>query len=169
MQRRQLGSLLGLAVGGALWPAPSQAQSRRSELFRITRSKNANVVVYEAGLRGADLNRAQPVSAHWLMLAEDGRREELTWAERRLAYGFEVTDVALDQCRVTLLACKDRRLLVERAGPGFRAICRIAGQRAILQRIFVQTSEGGLLPSVQHVDLLGASSGGAPLKERLLR
>jgi Domain of unknown function (DUF4833) len=169
MQRRQLGSLLGVAIGGCLWPVPCSGANEHSQLFRIARSKNANVVVYRAKLRGVGLDPARPVSAHWLMLAEDGRREELTWAERQLAYGFEVTDVAADRCRVSLLACKDRQLVVERGVEGFRALCRIAGQRAVLQRIFVQTREGGLLPSVQHVDLFGSSLRGAPLTERLAR
>jgi Domain of unknown function (DUF4833) len=167
MQRRHLGAgLLGVAIGG-WWPAPCFGKSDGSQLFRIARSKNANVVVYRACLRGDGLNLAQPISAHWVMLAEDGRREELTWAERQFAYGFEVTQATADSCYVTLLACKDRPVLVERGAQGFRARCRVAGERAVLSRVFVQTREGGLVPSVQHVDLVGVSTRGAPLRERL--
>jgi hypothetical protein len=167
MQRRQLPGLLGLCLSGYLWPARASAEDDRGALFRITRSKNKNVVVYQANRRGNGLNLGEPIGAHWLMLAEDGRREELTWTERRLAYGFDVQDVALDHCRVTLLACRSRPLLVARGPRGFRALCRIAGEPAVLERIFVRTNESALVPSVSYVDLFGESLQGAPLSERL--
>jgi Domain of unknown function (DUF4833) len=162
MQRRGfLGALAALSWGNLADGAGS------GELFRIERSKNRNVVVYRAQGSPRGLSAAAPVSAYWLMLAEDGRREELTWAERRLAYGFEVSDVTPDRCRLTLQACSRRVLSVERVDGTFRAFCRVAGERASLERIFVQTRESGLLPSVQYVDLFGKGRGGATLRERL--
>jgi hypothetical protein len=167
MQRRQiLGALGAMAFGG--FAAVSTAAAS-DELFRIARSKNKNVVVYRANHGKSGLDAASPISAYWLMLAEDGRREGLTWAERQLAYGFEVAGVTSEGCQVTLSACSKRSLRIERAVRGFRAICTIAGQRAVLERIFVQASEGALLPSVQHVDLFGKSLSGLPISERLTR
>jgi hypothetical protein len=136
-------------------------------LFKILRSKNANVVRYLAVLEGNDLSQRQPVAAHWLMLAEDGHREELSWAERKLAYGFSVSELSPERCVVQLTAFKQRPLVVERRGKSFRATLSIAGQRATLERIFVQTSEGGLLPSVQYLDLFGSAADGSPLSERV--
>ena len=39
-------------------------------------------------------NANQPIDVYWLMLAENGRREELTWMERKMAYGFEVSGLS---------------------------------------------------------------------------
>lgn len=162
MQRRGfLGALAALSWGNVAEGASP------GELFRIERSKNRNVVVYRAQGSSRGLSKAAPVSAYWLMLAEDGHREELTWAERRLAYGFEVSDVTSERCRLTLRACSRRALSVERVDGAFRALGQVAGERALLERIFVQTREGALLPSVQYVDLFGKSRGGASLRERL--
>jgi hypothetical protein len=168
LQRRQLGSLVGGAAASMCFPGSGQAATRVETLFKIARSKNKNVVVYRAHRRDQGLDASRPISAHWLMLAEDGRHEELTWAERKLAYGFEVTDLATDHCRLSLTACQRRSISVERRPEGFRALCQIGGQRALLERIFVQAHEGALLPSVQHVDLFGKSLAGAPVAERLL-
>jgi hypothetical protein len=167
MQRREL--IAGFATAAFVGFSSASHATRRDELFRIGRSKNENVVIYEARRGPAGLHVPSPVSAYWLMLAEDGRREQLTWAERKLAYGYDVADVRPDGCLLTLSACSTRSLRIERANAGFRAICSIAGQRAVLERIFVQASEGALLPSVQHVDLFGKSLGGSPLSERLAR
>ena len=43
----------------------------------------------------------------------------------------------------------------------------IAGKRAALTRIFVQTTEGSLLPRVQYLDLFGTAVDGAAVHERL--
>ena len=136
-------------------------------LFTIARSKNANVVRYCARVSAKGLERARPIDAFWLMLAEDGRREELSWAERQLAYGFAVSNATERACTLRLTAFDARPVQVERSADGYRALVTVAGQRALLKRIFVQTSEGALLPSVQHLDLFGTTPGGAPLSERL--
>src|SRR4051794_4876468 len=63
--------------------------ARAQPLFVIARSKNENLVHYDACVREhGRLDPDDPVVAYWVMLAEDGRREGLSWLERRLAYGF---------------------------------------------------------------------------------
>lgn len=168
LTRKQLGGLLCGAALSSLLPGEAFAALSSSLLFTISRSKNKNVVRYLARCRDQALDTTQPVAAHWLMLAEDGRREELTWAERQLAYGFSASRVSADGCQLQLVAFNTRSISVERRAEGFRALVQIAGQRALLERIFVQTNEGGLLPSVVHVDLHGRSSSGAPLSERIM-
>ena len=85
-----------------------------------------------------------------------------------MAYGFSVAEASTDGCRVRLLAFKARRLTVRRRAERFRALVDIAGRRGWLERIFVQTSEGALLPSVVHVDLYGTSLDGEKLSERIV-
>src|SRR5438477_12797965 len=60
-------------------------------LFVIERSTNANVVHYDANVKpDGQLDPRQPISAYWVMAAEDGRREELSVFERSRAYGFTI-------------------------------------------------------------------------------
>jgi hypothetical protein len=167
LTRKQFGSLLGGAAIAGLLPSEALAFTHLRALFSIARSKNKNVVRYVARCQDQRLDTTQPIAAHWLMLAEDGRREELTWTERQLAYGFSASRISCDGCQLQLVAFKARTIAVERHGQGFRALLTIAGRRAELERIFVQTSEGALLPSVVHVDLYGKSLEGAPLSERI--
>lgn len=167
LKRRQLTGLLGAAGALGLFSGPAEAAPTLSTLFVIARSKNQNVVRYAARHEHQALDRVSPIEAHWLMLAEDGRREQLTWAERQLAYGFSVASVSEAGCQLRLVAFPARALTVERRENGFRALVTIAGQRAKLERIFVQTREGALLPSVAHVDLYGRSLDDLPVHERI--
>lgn len=168
LDRRSLGGLLGTALAAGLWPSRADARTLgAAPLFTIARSKNANVVRYVASRDESGLDPRRPIDAYWLMLAEDRRREELCWAERQLAYGFEVSAASREGCVLRLTALRQRALVVARQGPTFRAMVGIAGKRATLERIFVRTNEGGLLPSVQYVDVFGTAVDGSPLKERI--
>ena len=102
------------------------------------------------------------------MLAEDGRREELTWTERQLAYGFSVSNLSHDSFILHLTACSQRPLRVTTAPSGFNAETEIAGQPARLRRIFVHTDDGLLMPRVRYVEIFGLTAAGRSVVERII-
>jgi hypothetical protein len=159
------------AGAALLWGLPSAALARpERNLFVITRSKNANVVHYDVRTRAnGQLELEDPVGAYWILAAEDGRREDLTWFETRFAYGFRLTSRPTKLgFRMRIAAFDEQDIVVRRHRDGrYRAHFTIAGRDAVLERIHVQTREGGLTPKVVHVDLVGrASAGGARITER---
>ncbi len=149
-------------------PTAAQAAPCR-ELFTLTRNTNANVVKYAVRI-GKDtlLDATEPIEAYWLMLAENGRREELTWTERQLAYGFSVSNSSRHGCVLHLAACSERELRVHAVDGAYRAELVIAKQPASLQRIFVRTEQHALLPSVRYVEIFGTAANGKPVSERIL-
>jgi hypothetical protein len=126
-------------------------------LFVIARSKNANIVRYDARLADdGSLRSDDPIIAYWVLAAEDGRRQPLSWFERRVAYGYSVSDRRKDGCTLRLSAFETRPLTVARDPSGqFRVRTVIARRPAILKRVFVVTDEGALIPSVRYLDLEG--------------
>jgi len=167
LSRRALPTLASGAALSLLCPRLFGATSR--ELFTLARSKNANVVKYAVRVDpDGRLNTLSPVEAYWLMLAENGRREELTWTERQLAYGFSISEQTSQGLVLRLGACSTRALRVRSIDGVFRAELQIAGQRASLQRIFVRTDEGLLLPSVRYIELSGLAAGARRVVERVV-
>jgi hypothetical protein len=152
-------------VFGAL---PAEAEQAHT-LFVVTRSKNANVVKYDARItKAGTLDKRAPIDAYWLMYAADGRREELTFLERKLAYGFSISNVTDTTGTLSLTACAERTITLERSRSGeFQARILILGRPATLKRIFVR-SEEGTLPRIAYVELLGIDEArGKWVKERL--
>lgn len=146
------------------------ARGCAAELFRIARSKNANEVVYSARVaREGELDGDDPLVAEWHMLAEDGHREGLNFVEKLFAYGFSVDPVpGGDGYLVVLKAKKDRpvHLAMREGCPA--ALVTISGKEALLRRIFVATTEGGLFPQVAWADLDGVDpTTGHPIRERI--
>jgi hypothetical protein len=149
------------------WPQVACGALSR-ELFTLARSTNANVLKYAVRTTNrGQLEMANPVEAYWLMLAEDGRREELTWAERQLAYGFSISALTSEGFKLRLTACPTRELRVRAINGAYSAELDIARQPARLQRIFVQLEEHAIMPSVRHVEIFGLTADGHRVSERI--
>ena len=141
----------------ALLAAPAAAQGRTRPLFIIERSKNANVVHYDARLTvdGA-LDPREPVVAYWVMAAEDGRREGLNWIEKKKAYGFRMSpDPSVPGYAMALVSVPQRRITVRKAGDSVRAEMVIDGRPAVFEKMHVKSVEGLLGPLVQYIGLYG--------------
>jgi len=82
---------LKLHSGGKYYAVsnPATCFSKEPEiehLFRIERSKNANVVQYDAQLTPeGKLKPEKPVIAYWIMNANSGEKEDLNWVEKKMA------------------------------------------------------------------------------------
>ena len=145
-------SLVALAVLAAAVPA----RAGTLPLFIIERSKNANVVHYDAQL-GSDgkLDRKEPVVAYWAMLAEDGRREDLNWIEKRKAYGFSVKPAAANGFKLTLVAASERPITVRKQGDAVRAELVIDGRPAVLEKLYINATDRLTGPKVEYIELHG--------------
>lgn len=167
LSRRAFQMLAPATVLGLSLPAVAHALPSR-ELFTLARNTNANVLKY-AVRTGRDglLDGETPIEAYWLMLAENGRREELTWTERHLAYGFSTSRSDGHGCILRLTACPERELRVRAVDGAYRAETSIAKQTAALKRIFVFAEPHALLPSVRYVEISGINASGKPVTERI--
>jgi len=138
-------------------------------LFRIERSKNANVVQYDVQLRtDGRLDPKEPVVAYWIRLEKAGQRKDLSWLQRRFAYGFD-TDYNRETGVATLHMKADigREIRVVRGDEDYRAELVIDGRPAYIERIFIQSIEGGVLPEVEYIDFWGTDlETGEPRYER---
>jgi hypothetical protein len=141
----------------ALLAVPAAAQMRTSPLFTIERSKNANVVHYDAQFTAdGKLDPKEPVIVYWVRLAEDGRREKLSWIQKKVAYGFTIKpDPSVDGYGMTLVAAPEKQIIVKKEKETVRAEAVIDGRPAVLEKIYIYASEGLTGPKVQRIDVYG--------------
>lgn len=143
------------AASFALFPALTAQAEGLTSLFQIERSKNTNEIHYAAQVgKDGTLDSKEPVSAFWVMKAEDGRREGLNFMERKMAYGFDIKANGAEW-DLKLVAAPDRAIKLTSVGGRWRAQTTLNGKPAYLKRIFIQTKEGGVVPTVVSVDLFG--------------
>ncbi len=133
--------------------APAQRSVR---LFHIEKSTNKNIVCYDANLNAdGTINEKTPVSAYWLMNEEDGRRESLSWIERKKAFGFSFEKNPEGEFILTPNADEDWKLTVLLKDGEPVAELPISGKPAIVKRVFLQVEQGMILPTIKSVELYG--------------
>jgi len=159
----------GLAVLGEV--SASVGHPCPEHLFVIERSKNANIVVYDAN-RGpeGDISASEPVVAYWVLAGEKGKREELNAVERARAYGFDVEPGDTPGTfAMAIKADPTRRLTIRMRNDCPVVTAAIGGHEGIVRSLFVQSKEGFLIPKVEYVAFFGQDvATGEPLYEKVL-
>jgi len=107
--------------------APVTADSLRASnpniLFIISRSKNGNLVVYEAKLTNGQLDPNNPVEVYWMDVdpeyvqkrikaGKTSDRTELNTLEKQFAYGLSSESLGGGRYKITLVALKERPVVV---------------------------------------------------------
>jgi hypothetical protein len=156
--------------------------SKDINLFVIQRSKNTNEVQYQLHVNDrCHIVSATPVSAFWRLREVSPETTEALTALEQMAYGVTNQHVAehgvsfdlgvLDHFR----PLEQRRITATVRYDAPTATCTLSvqttinGQVAALERIYVQTDERLIRPTVRSIDVVGTSvaSRPTPVTERI--
>jgi hypothetical protein len=151
-----------------LAPGLATAQST-IEIFHIERSKNKNVVRYDARIgKEGQLDPKEPVVSYWLK--PGGQTRAVEAFDRTFFYGFRVRkDKSGDFWHFSIVAAKDRPMKLYLKDGRPRAEGRIGGTAAFLQKLYVRFAENTTIPKVAYVDLIGVDAKtGEPRRERFV-
>ena len=157
-QRRGLTLQLSGLIMVVAWALVAQAQDAsviQQPIFKLERSKNSKVVQYDIRL-SADRRpiAGDPIACYWLR--EDGSIAPLKRFQRA-AYGFDAT--CSEACEVVTIEMKaniGRLVRVYEIDGVYRAETEIAGERALIERIYIQSTERRFLwPRVDYIDFEG--------------
>jgi Domain of unknown function (DUF4833) len=146
-----------VSIGHEHFPVPPATDTR---LFYIQRTPNTNTVVYEANLLANKMfNPKQPIKAYWLRYAEKGQKEDLSYIQQNIGYGFDATPIPNEPNSYEgwIVSYKKRKFKLTHDAKGLPiALFPINGKMQILQHIFVNIEETGhLIPKVLSVELWG--------------
>ncbi len=145
--------LLILLASITVLAAAGERQQHR--LFRIDRSKDADIVVYDAVTEGGRLAEDDPVDVYWVLIKEQGRRDELNWVERWKGYGIDVEKRWGSDSLEFVMRADGTKIRVTKRDGKWVALTRINNDIARLESIYVKTDESGWFPSVLEVHMKG--------------
>jgi hypothetical protein len=144
-----------------------------NQLFYVQRSPNANTVVYAARLDAkGELDSRSPVDAFWRKFNIDGGRKDLNFAERMMAYGVRLaTGKAGQPVIFTIAALPQRKLTLGWDAQHHPQVTLAVGNRSVkLAYVYLQVEEGGLMPNVPSLDIVGTDiASGKAVREHLIQ
>jgi len=141
-----------------LIPMESLSKDTQTQhLFKIERSKNANIVQYDVQKKAdGKLDPKKPVVAYWVRLAKDGQKEDLKWIEKQFAYGFKAKyNAKMNTADIDMVAKINRKINVQEVQGEYRAETIIDGQPAYLEKIFISSKGKGMSTEVIYMELFG--------------
>ena len=145
---------------------------KTSNLFVIERSKNANVVSYDAVLTDdGKIKEESPIDAYWLLYAyKNGEREELSAFDKK-AYGFKAKYNAEKQnFDFVLKAAKDKPMTIDLYNGIAKAVIKINNVDCFLEKVYIGSVDGAFgIPNVSFYELFGTEvSNGAKQQQKIV-
>lgn len=144
----------------------SQAIER---LFHISRSANRNIVCYDVHLTNGQLDCNEPIHVYWHNNEDrPGMEDELSFIQRKMAYGYKVVSITPNEAQVQLTAYKHRIVTVFRHNNEWKCKVLINDTECLLTEIYVKANPHNSL-KVEYVELHGISlADGSMLVEQIL-
>lgn len=147
----------------------TELSAQRDELFKITRNKDANEIIYHLNTdeRGR-LDLKKPIEAYWIRydLEEEGR--PLTTLERKYAYGLKFSNVTTDGGSFQFVSFDKPLFLVRTGKQQFEVQAEINGERMLLEEIYLSLGGGSFwFPKVNYVELRAKAANGEKITQRI--
>ena len=129
---------------------------KTQEIFRITKSENANKVVYEAVLDEANPNKILDVHAFWIRDATDGHIEELGFIDRTLAYGVRIDKKAENEITYHVVSLPKYKIRVVNVDGVWKGLVDMNGVPAYIKNIFIDVETVILIkPTIHSITVTG--------------
>ena len=124
-------------------------------LFYVSRSKNNNVVIYSYNKCNKKLDPNNPINSYWIMREIEGNpTEELTFFEKKMAFGLKIIEITDTECYFGISALPNETLQIKLTDKNkFRCHYIFEQKEYILKKVSVDTDESTLIPTVNYVEL----------------
>ena len=140
------------------------------QLFFLQRTPNTNTIVCELNYKDGVVDKEDPVHVFWIRYQEKGQAEDLSYIQRKFAYGVKTKEIAENKYELNFVSYKKYKMyLMLAADKQFHVYTTINKKAAILTRIYVAIKGGSFwLPDVEYVEVTGIDPATrSPVKERL--
>jgi len=148
---------IGPYSGGKIdYPVPPVNSQR---LFYLQRTSNINTIIYDLNITSnGKPDAVEPVKAYWIRYAENGQKQELSYIQRKFAYGLTAKALDNGNYDIRFVSYKKFPLTLMKAGDGkYHIFALIAQKQVMLNRIFVKIDGGSFwLPNVSYVEVKGS-------------
>jgi phosphatidylglycerophosphate synthase len=171
-----------LAPPGTLHPHPAVIHDpvdtfpvppvNATSLFYLQRTPNINTVLYELNQSNGEPDKDEPVKIQWIRYTEQRQRQDLSWIQRRFAYGLRQKDMGNGIYELRFYAFKKVPLYLKKWSVDNKqhVFVDISGRQAILNRVYLRIDPGGTFwsPNVKYLEVTGVDTeNGKELVQRI--
>ena len=140
-----------------------------NHLFYLQRTPNKNTIMCELNYQRGKLVDDEPVHVYWLRYTEQGQKAELSFIQRKFAYGIKSNKITDGRYQIYFVSYKKFKMeLKTGADKKYHAFANINNKESILTRIYLHINGGTFWsPNVEYVEVTGIDpASGHVVKER---
>ena len=141
------------------FPTP---QGIANQLFYLQRDPNTNTIICELNADGNGVvDKNDPIKVYWIRYGDKGKKEDLSYIQRKFAYGIQSKAIGNDQYELRFVSHKKMPLYLMRSAEDkkYHVYVTVNNKRIQLDRIFVRIEGGSFwLPNVKYVELKGTNT-----------
>lgn len=144
----------------------------KNQLFYLQRDPNTNTIIYELNVNAkGEVNRTEPVLVYWLRYDDNGEKKDLSYIQRKFAYGIQTKEIGKDQYEIRFVSHKKIPMYLNysKEDQKFHVYVTVNNKKIELDKIFVRIEGGSFwLPNVKYVELSGTNTAtDTPVVERI--
>ena len=129
--------LLAILLLFAFCPMLLAIEIPKEHVFMFERSTNTNYVCYDINLQDGVLCKEEPLKSYWVLGGET-RIEDLTFLDRKMAFGVKVISTKEEEALVHLTAYKDLSIRICKHKGKWVGIVKLNGHEIMVQKLFAQ-------------------------------
>lgn len=141
------------------FPTP---QGISNQLFYLQRDPNTNTIVCELNVgKDGDVDKKDPIKVYWIRFGDKGAKEDLSYIQRKFAYGIQSRAIADEQYELRFVSHKKlpMYLMKSEEDKKYHVYVTVNKKKIQLDRIFVRIEGGSFwLPNVKYVELKGINT-----------
>ncbi len=142
-----------------------------NQLFYLQRDPNTNTIICELNAdKNGVVDRDEPILVYWIRYADKSDKQDLSYIQRKFAYGIQTKELAKDQFELRFVSHKKLPLYLQRGeDKKFHVYVTVNQKKVQVERIFVRIEGGSFwLPNVKYVEIKGINTDNdAPVNERI--
>ncbi|WP_316814584.1 DUF4833 domain-containing protein [Pedobacter nyackensis] len=133
-----------------------------NQLFYLQRDPNTNTIICELNLDSdGDINKKDPIKVYWIRYENDGEKEDLSYIQRKFAYGIQAKAIGNDQYELRFVSHKKLPLYLMKSAEDkkYHVYVTVNNKKIQLDRIFLRIEGGSFwIPNVKYVELKGLNT-----------
>ena len=147
-------SIIFTTVAQSGFPVPA---GNEKQLFYLQRTSNKNTIIYELNYENGVLNIDNPIHEFWIRYQEDGQREELSYMQRKFAYGIKAKLISKAHYELNFVSYKKYKIFLEPGADKKLAVYTIINKKkVVLTSIFLKINGGSFWsPNIEYVEITG--------------
>ena len=129
-----------------------------NQLFYLQRDPNTNTYICQLNVdEKGNVDRKEPVLIYWMRYNIDGKKADLSYVQRKFAYGIQTKELGKDHFELRFVSHKQLPLyLIKDGNNKFHVYTTVNNKKMRLERIFVRIEGGSFwVPNVKYVELRG--------------